>query len=64
MKNKETKKMFVVRKYILATNAKQAIKLDKITPVDDVWIDADFQKKQFDQLASSIGFAHYPEESY
>jgi hypothetical protein len=59
---KNNKKMFVVRKYIMADNAKQAIRLDKTTPVDDVWIDTDFQKRQFEQLAGAIGFAHYPQD--
>lgn len=46
-------KMFVVRKYIRARSAAHAIKKDKTQPVDDVWIDNDWQKNQ---LAGAIGF--------
>ena len=45
MKNKEYK-LFVVRKYIMATSAKHAIELDKKTSVDDVWVDTDWQKER------------------
>lgn len=38
------KKLFVVRKYIMAKSAKDAIKLDKTAPVDDVWVDTDWNK--------------------
>lgn len=47
-------KLYIVRKYIFAKNAKDAIKKDKITPVDDVWVDDDFKKSQ--PGASAIGF--------
>jgi len=57
-------KMFIVRKYIIASSAKEAIHKDKTTPVDDVYIDSDFQKKQFEQLASGIGFSHNIYEDY
>lgn len=43
MKN-NGKKLFIVRKYIMAKSAKDAIKLDKISPVDDVWVDTDWNK--------------------
>jgi hypothetical protein len=36
--------IFVVKKYILASSAKEAIKKDKTTPVDDCWMDEDFKK--------------------
>ena len=38
------KKLFIVKKYIIATDAKQAIKLDKTSEVDDVFVDADWQR--------------------
>lgn len=62
--NNNKQKMFVIRKYIMATSAKQAILKDRNSPVDDVWVDSDWQKKQTEILASAIGFAHYPEEEY
>lgn len=55
---RQPNKLFIVRKYILASSAKEAIKKDKTTPVDDVWVDEDFKK----QLSSAVGFAHYPQD--
>ena len=49
-------KLFVVKKYIMAKNASEAIRKDKTTPVDDVWVDEDFKKKSMENLASAIGF--------
>lgn len=39
-------KQFVVRKYIMAKSASDAIKKEKQFPVDDVWIDDDWKKTQ------------------
>ncbi|HRF70810.1 MAG TPA: hypothetical protein PKV66_05210 [Candidatus Pelethenecus sp.] len=44
--NKSKKGIYVIRKYILAGSALEAIKLDKKKPVDDVWLDEE-SKKQF-----------------
>ncbi len=44
-------KLFVVRKYIMASSAIQAIRKDKTSPVDDVWVDEDFKK---DNLKKTI----------
>lgn len=52
-KQREKPKMYIVRKYIRATSAIQAIKRDKLTPVHDVWIDEKWQDKG---LAEAIGF--------
>ena len=57
---KEGDKLFVVRKYILAKSASDAIRKDKTTPVDDVWVDEDFKK--INPGASAIGFVDYREE--
>ena len=46
-------KMFIVRKYIKANDAASAIKLDKTTPVHDVWVDDNWKDKH---LADAIGF--------
>jgi hypothetical protein len=53
-------KLFIVRKYILARSAIEAIRKDKLTPVDDVWIDEDFRKSS--PGASAIGFVDYRQE--
>lgn len=39
------KKQFIVRKYIMAESASQAIRLEKKTPVHDVWVDEDWKKE-------------------
>lgn len=57
MKIKPNHSLFVVRKYIVAKNASDAIKLDKKTPVSDVWIDEDFKKTV--SGPSAIGFIDY-----
>lgn len=49
-------KMYLVRKYIMATSASQAIRKDKTHPVDDVWVDDEWKKGQAAQLESAIGF--------
>lgn len=50
---KEKPKMYVVRKYIKAVSAMEAIKKDKNTLVHDVWIDEKWQEKG---LPEAIGF--------
>ena len=54
MKNKKNNgnspKRFIVRKYIMAQSAADAIKKDKLAPVFDVWVDDDFKAK------NEIGF--------
>lgn len=55
MKPKE--KMFIVRKYITASSAAQAIRRDKTHPVDDVWIDEEWRKNNITQLPPSVGFS-------
>lgn len=39
LKRKKDDKLYVVRKYIFAKSAKEAIRRDKTHPVDDVWVD-------------------------
>ena len=45
--------MYVVRKYIKAVSAQQALNKDKTTTVHDLWIDNEWKDKE---LASCIGF--------
>lgn len=49
-------KMYVVKKYIRANNAQHAIKIEKNHAVDDVWLDEDYKRSQFNQLPPAIGF--------
>lgn len=48
------KKQFVIRKYVMANSALEAIRLDKITPVDDCWVDDEWKKENIKNPA--MGF--------
>lgn len=43
-------KQFVIRKYVMAKSALDAIKKDKITPVDDVWIDEKWKENNLNKV--------------
>lgn len=47
-------KLYIVRKYIMARSAKDAILKDKKSDVDDVWLDEDFKKTEIDK--GCLGF--------
>lgn len=53
MIKKEKPKMYVVRKYIKATDVKQALRKEPKTPVHDLWIDNEWRDRE---LSSAIGF--------
>ena len=55
MKKKNYEKMFVVRKYVKAESAEQAIKKEKKQKPDDVWVDEDWKKNNI-QKKDAIGF--------
>lgn len=46
-------KLFIVKKYIYAKSATDAIKKDKAHPVDDVYVDADWQRAN---MCQPIGY--------
>ena len=48
--------MYVVKKYIKAASAQEAIRKDAKHPVDDVWVDEEWKKGQANELAHAIGF--------
>jgi len=50
---RDTHKLFVVRKYIKAVSALDAIKKDKSTPVHECWLE---EKWSEEELPSAIGF--------
>lgn len=57
---KKKTKMYIIRKYIKAYDASQAIRKDKLTPVHDVWVDETWKAEH---LAEAIGFnVDVPEE--
>lgn len=50
-------KMYVIKKYVMAKSAAEAIQREPKHPVDSVWIDDDWSKGQGDRLADAIGFS-------
>jgi hypothetical protein len=50
------KKLFVIKKYIMATSAHEALKLERRVRPDDVWVDDDWKKENKYNLESSIGY--------
>ncbi len=53
---KTGKKLFIVRKYVLANNVAQACRLEKNQAADDVWLDDDWKKAQPNAGANVMGF--------
>lgn len=53
---KKGQKLFIVRKYIMASSAQDALRKEAKTKPDDVYVDSDWQKGQADRLADAIGF--------
>jgi hypothetical protein len=49
-------KLYVIRKYIKANSAQDAIKKEKKFRVDDVWLDEDYKNAH---LTDAIGFSIY-----
>ena len=54
MMKKQKEKMFIVKKYVKAVSALEALKKERRQPADDCWIDEDWKK---DNLANAIGFS-------
>ena len=50
------KKRFIVRKYIMAENAKQALRLDLVTVAHECWIDEEWKKNNPEFEGTPIGF--------
>lgn len=57
MATKPKLKLFVLKKYIWATSAAHAIRKERHTVPDDVWVDEEWRKGNKDNLADAIGFA-------
>lgn len=49
-------KLFVLRKYVLAPSAAEAIRRERRFPIDDVWLDDDWKKAHPDEVAGEMGF--------
>lgn len=52
---KQEKKLYVVKKYVWARNAAEAIKIEKSRNTDDVWIDEEWKRNQSNPK-DAIGF--------
>lgn len=50
------KKLFVIKKYVWATSASNALKLEKKTKADDCWIDEEFKRQQDLKTKVPMGF--------
>lgn len=62
MPQKRPTKLYIVRKYILASSAHEALRKERRTRPDDVWVDEDWKKENKAQLESCIGFEVAPYE--
>jgi hypothetical protein len=49
---KQPLKKFIIKKYIMAASAKDALKKERHTLADDVWIDEDWRKNNEDKVTS------------
>lgn len=57
--SKKKKKLFVIKKYVLANYAAQALKLEREIAPDDCWVDEDWRKQQNEanlEGSHNIGF--------
>lgn len=54
IKNKE--KLYIVRKYIMAKSAAEAIKKERRIIPDDVWVSDEWIKENKSDLTSAIGY--------
>lgn len=52
---KKEQKMYVIKKYVMASSAHEALRKEKRTPVQDCWVDDEPRKS--DNLANLIGFS-------
>lgn len=59
---KKSDKLFIVRTYVKARTAAEAIRKSRTQAPDDVYVDDDWRKGQNDRLASAIGFVVPTEE--
>jgi hypothetical protein len=50
------KKLFVVREYVFARSAEEALKLERTLKPDEVFLDDDWRKMSTQDKSSAIGF--------
>lgn len=64
MKPKVQLKRYIVRKYIMAKSAKEAMKKERQHMPDDIWVDEEWKKENPQQLVSAVGFQVITERDY
>lgn len=54
------KKLYVIQKYVVASSISEALRIEKKSVVDEIWLDNDFKNNNKPQLLSkkNIGFIH------
>lgn len=60
MKKKNNRKLFILRMYVMARNAREALRIAKTQEFDDVYVSDDWKEGKNNQLAGAIGFEAYP----
>lgn len=55
-KQKLPNKRYIVRKYIMARSAQEALRIERRSKPDDVYVDDDWKRDNPNQLQSAIGF--------
>ena len=53
----QVKKLFIVRKYVTASSAAEALRIEKRVAADDIWLDDDWKKSQPNAGANVMGFS-------
>ncbi len=53
---KREEKLFVIRKYVMASNVESALRKERKTKVHEVFVDDEWRKNNKDNLASAIGY--------
>jgi hypothetical protein len=61
---KKINKRYIVRKYIMAKTAQEALKKERRYRPDDVWVDEEWKREQSNNLESAIGFTTDSERDY
>lgn len=55
---KPPNKRYIVRKYVMARTAQEALRKERSLAPDDVWIDSEWQKENpLDNVSRQIGFS-------
>lgn len=60
----KNEKRFIVRKYIMAKSASEALKKERRYRPDDVYVDSDWMNAHGKDLSSAIGFTCEPNYDY